>query len=369
MNYLQGLTARQVKLIADSLDSEVARTALHAVAGCAGAAAQGAGCGSGALGAASSVVLNNLLSQLESSSGDELSPSEKEARVNLVKTLVAGVTAAAGGDAAAATVAAALETENNYLTHAQVDGFANRARGCESRGDCEEIIKEMESLSVKQQDELMALCSVDSHACQARYGDLVAERMLLREAMDRLMASDAVPSGMKNDMPALLHQQLEIEGVINQKAFADELMARYDLDDSQAMEIASAALSALGTTIRSGIRGRGPTSAVPVPEPVIASNGLTYKSHTKHTLGQPGSGPNAGVEPRNSLALFEKSVPSLISYPKKEVRYAVDSDGNLHRFEASNGEFHWNGSTGDLRNKLDISSVPAGNLRQLGVRR
>ncbi|PWF24685.1 hemagglutinin repeat-containing protein [Corticimicrobacter populi] len=367
VNYLQGLTARQVKLIADSLDSEVARTALHAVAGCAGAAAQGAGCGSGALGAASSVVLNNLLSQLESSSGDALSPSEKEARVNLIKTLVAGVTAAAGGDAAAATVAAALETENNYLTHAQVDGFANRARECESRGDCEEIIKEMENLSVKQQDELMALCSVDSQACQARYGDLVAERMLLREAMDRLMASDAVPSGMKNDMPALLFQQLEIEGVINQQAFADELMARYDVDESQAMEIASAALSALGTTIRSGIRGRGPTSALPVPEPVSTPHGM-YKSNPKHTLGQRGSGPNAGVEPRNSLALFEKSVPDPSGKGSSSyTRYAVDESGNVHRFFSSNGEYHWSGSTGDALSKLRKEQIPIEIRRLLGV--
>jgi len=46
----------------------------------------------------------------------------------------------------------------------------------------------------------------------------------------------------------------------------------------------------------------------PVPEPRKSEkNGLTYKSNPKHTRGQPGNRPNAGIEPRNSFELFENS--------------------------------------------------------------
>lgn len=115
VNYLQGLATQEVKLLADNLDSETARTALHAVVGCAGAAAQGAGCGSGALGAASSVVINNLLDQVNGEAGASLTPEEKENRRNLVQTLVSGITATAGGEVAVANTAAQIETENNAV--------------------------------------------------------------------------------------------------------------------------------------------------------------------------------------------------------------------------------------------------------------
>jgi len=45
----------------------------------------------------------------------ELTAEQKEARVNLVASLVAGLTVALGGDSAVATLAAQIETENNYL--------------------------------------------------------------------------------------------------------------------------------------------------------------------------------------------------------------------------------------------------------------
>ncbi|WP_446027738.1 hemagglutinin repeat-containing protein [Lelliottia amnigena] len=113
VNYLQGLATQQVKVIADNLDSEVARTALHGLLACAGAAAQSASCGSAALGAASSVVLNNLVEQLTGQAGGSLTPAEKEARKNIVSSIITGITATAGGEAAIANTAAQIEAENN----------------------------------------------------------------------------------------------------------------------------------------------------------------------------------------------------------------------------------------------------------------
>ena len=78
----------------------------------AGAAAQGSHCGSAAMGASASVVLNNLMG------GDpgKMTATEKENRKNLVASLVTGIAATAGtSNIAAAANAAAMEAQNNAL--------------------------------------------------------------------------------------------------------------------------------------------------------------------------------------------------------------------------------------------------------------
>jgi filamentous hemagglutinin len=107
---VQGLGANQVKQIADSLGSEEARAALHAIVGCAGAAASSQSCGAGAMGAASSSVLGSLLAPAK-----DLSATEREARDNLVTNLVAGVASITGANATTAGAAGKIEVENNQL--------------------------------------------------------------------------------------------------------------------------------------------------------------------------------------------------------------------------------------------------------------
>ena len=65
---------------------------------------------------------------------------------------------------------------------------------------------------------------------------------------------------------------------------------------------------------------------LPIPEPIKANNGLIIESNPKHTLGGTGNRPNAGIEPKDSLKLFESSVEG----GKK--RYAIDSEGRIHQF-------------------------------------
>ncbi|WP_175755074.1 hemagglutinin repeat-containing protein [Burkholderia cepacia] len=108
--YLQELGANGVKQIADSLGSESARAALHAIVGCAGAAASSQSCGAGAMGAAASSVIGALLKPTEG-----MSAEDRQARENLVTSLVAGIAASVGANAATATGAAQIEGENNQL--------------------------------------------------------------------------------------------------------------------------------------------------------------------------------------------------------------------------------------------------------------
>lgn len=134
--------------------------------------------------------------------------------------------------------------ENNSLSVDQIDGFAAKAKGCDARGDCQQIVKEMEDLSLNQQKEMIAVCSTNPKACKDKYGDIPANGMLVREAIDRVLGDD-VPSKMKNDMSSLLAQQIEAEGVVSSTEFANQLKTRYGIDSQQADILATAALGAV----------------------------------------------------------------------------------------------------------------------------
>ncbi|WP_338635036.1 hypothetical protein [Spirobacillus cienkowskii] len=114
-NYLQSIGAEKIKELAPLLGGEGSpgHIALHSVLGCA-AGAMADSCGSRAFGAASGVLINTALSSLEDT--QNLSAAERENRINIVTSLVAGMSAAAGlGDPNAAMTSARLETENNNL--------------------------------------------------------------------------------------------------------------------------------------------------------------------------------------------------------------------------------------------------------------
>ena len=97
---------------------------------------------------------------------------------------------------------------------------------------------------------------------------------------------------------------------------------------------------------------------IPVKEKTKTENGLYYQSNPKHTPGHVGFNASAGVEPKNSLELFENSVESSI---KANHRYTFDSDTNtLHRFFSDgNGTWHWSGSTNQGINSLTSAQIPS----------
>lgn len=104
--------------------------------------------------------------------------------------------------------------------------------------------------------------------------------------------------------------------------------------------------------------GSGGRRGVPVPSRTTASNGLNYQSNPKHTPGQPGNHPKAGVEPENSLELFENSIESK---QKPGVRFALDEvTGYVHRFfsDAEGTLWHWSGSMGQGANSLTGAQIP-----------
>ncbi|WP_153074171.1 EndoU domain-containing protein [Paraburkholderia bonniea] len=92
------------------MQSESARAALHGIVGCAGAAASRQGCGAGALGASVSSVLGSLMG---STTG--MSAQDRQARENLVTSLVAGIATVSGANAATTVSAGLTEVENNQV--------------------------------------------------------------------------------------------------------------------------------------------------------------------------------------------------------------------------------------------------------------
>ncbi|MCF7545800.1 hypothetical protein L4G47_26840, partial [Pseudomonas sp. P2647] len=91
--------------------------ALHGIVACAGAAASSQSCGSGAAGAAASSLLTGLFSQ---SSPDE-SEEQREAKRNLIVSLVTGLAATSTSiDPTAANTAAGAAVDNNWLATQQI---------------------------------------------------------------------------------------------------------------------------------------------------------------------------------------------------------------------------------------------------------
>lgn len=131
-----------------------------------------------------------------------------------------------------------------------------------------------------------------------------------------------------------------------------------------AVQDAKGAARAGESLTKTGTKG----SSLPAPQPAVASNGLVYQSNPKHTPGQPSNRPNAGTEPQNSIDLFGQSIPSSKTYGNKKVTFAADEHGNVHRFEGTNGVFHWSGSTGDTKNPLQNFQIPNDVQKTLGVR-
>jgi filamentous hemagglutinin len=119
VNYVQQQGAGYIgQLVANGtlIEGSAEHAALHAIVACGGAAAGGSNCASGAGGAAVSSLLTGLFSE---TSPDE-SQAQREAKRNLITSLVGGIAATTGADVATATGAGIAATDNNWLASQQV---------------------------------------------------------------------------------------------------------------------------------------------------------------------------------------------------------------------------------------------------------
>ncbi|MCE1244334.1 hemagglutinin repeat-containing protein [Oryzomicrobium sp.] len=331
VNYLQSLGVEQVKRIADSLmkdgkptaESEATRTALQALVGCAGAAAQSQSCGAGASGAAASVVLNNMLDVLTGKGADTLSAQEKEARKNLVTSVVAGIAAAAGSDnVATATNAATIEAENNALVKkADIKVALSALKACQGKTSC---IKESLQDFDKKNRQQLADCKIQGNCDRLvqQYKDgidgLIANRNIIGEKEFKASLQDnlkGMAEAVANGVAFEANQKQFTQALIDLAPLTGTASSFYELITGKTVvteEDASRSLAALGIVLGVAPGGK---AALHTLEGVFDAGKVATQS--------------AKMLAENQLkgGIFEKSVLDYISTTKNTTGYTANIAG------------------------------------------
>nr|WP_281247816.1 DUF637 domain-containing protein [Halomonas ilicicola] len=218
-------------------DGSPQKIALHALSGGLVAEAMGGEFRDGAIAAGANEALVDHLATLV----------EGDPKLLVFASQLTGIVAAelSGGDVNQGAQIAAQATTYNYLTHKQVDAYAEEAKACEANNNCAEVQEKYRQLSLAQQDDLTAMCATNTTACQQQYQHLVDDYPLFREALDGLGDQD-VPWSIGMDAGPLFSQYMEAESAVSQVGFAQHLRENYDLSDEDAALASSAILASMG---------------------------------------------------------------------------------------------------------------------------
>jgi len=356
--------------------NKAAQLASHAILGATLAYLNGGNPAAGGSAAVASEAAADYFANQYNDGKTAINPDTGEFDANLlpenVKSGIRDLTAAIGavvggtvGDSASNTQLAGVigqnAVENNYLTKTQILKFNKEMADCKKNNNCQQVETKYKDLSLEQQAVLAAVCSMDAVLCKEKYGFIVTSRNDIKKVLDQANNLPAIYS------QGLLTQQIDAEGMVWNTELAHQFKEKLNLTDEQATYLVSVA-SGIGI---GGKIGKGKVSAnvdkrLPVSTPTVANNGLTYLSNPKHTLGGAGNRPNAGIEPKNSLELFNKSVPIGGNSNK---RFTLDSSGNVHQFTyegTGSNTYHWAGSTGDSRTPLILDNKTKATLRKMG---
>ncbi|WP_239954918.1 VENN motif pre-toxin domain-containing protein [Pantoea sp. Z09] len=358
-------------LIGSSGLDDAGKVMAHAAVNAALAAAQGSNALVGAAGAATAEMAGMIALEVYGKSATELSETEKQtvsALATLAAGLAGGLTGGRSADAVAGAQAGKTTVENNALSVQQNQERAKEMTQCQ--GDaCSAVIEKYKKINAEQHESVVN-CS-GTQACVDKANEVGRLQADYANRTNELLEKARTHGGLspeeQNELSILQVTTIQLEA--DRTAAIHNALASGDSEEAKQLAINSLA-QAVGTSaagIAAGVGKGGKGSPLPTAQPTVTANGLIYKSNPKHTLGQPSNRPNAGIEPQDSLKLFEQSIPSTKQYPNKEVRFAVDSQGNIHRFVGTNGEYHWNGSTAD-KNALTSDQIPTAIQKQLGVR-
>lgn len=225
------------------------RVLAHAVVNAALAAASGRDAASAAAGAAVGELAGKIAVDGFGKQVSELSEEEKQT-VSALATLASGLAGGLVGDSSANAVAAAqagkTTVENNYLSSKQIDAWSAEMKSCQaSGGDCDGIIRKYEELSTSQQQQLISYCAANPATCQQKYGDVLADSMAVKHALDKALGQD-IPAKMAYDLTATWMHQIQADGVISTNKVSEALQKDYGLDAIQADIVAGAAAAAFG---------------------------------------------------------------------------------------------------------------------------
>jgi len=364
--------------------NKAAQLASHAILGATLAYLNGGNPAAGGGAAVASEAAADYFANQYNDGNTAINPETGKFDANLlpenVKSSIRDLTAAIGavvggtvGDSASNTQLAGVigqnAVENNYLTSKQISQYNAEMKQCKTNGgNCDSVIEKYRNIANSQDDKLIAICSVNATLCKQLYGNILLERNSIKNT---IIQAQNIPSF---DQGVLLYQQIQAEGAVSNTLFAKELQKKYGMDDQTAKLTASAVMAAVtGGIGAKGVKEKSSGNIdkrLPVSTPTVAQNGLLYKSNPKHTPGGEGNRPNAGIEPKNSLELFEKSI-SVSGDSSK--RYSVDSKGNIHQFTyegAGSNTYHWAGRTGGDQNSqqiMKVNTIPNEVFKHFGI--
>lgn len=249
---------------------------------------------------------------------------------------------------------------------AQNKSRAEEMTQCQGGSVCENaVIEKYKKLNAEQHESVLNCSSAQACVDKANeVGRLQADYAnRTNELLEKARANGGLSPEEQNELSILQVTTIQLEADRN-AAIHNALMSG---DSPEAKQLAINSLAQAVGTSAAGIaagagKGGNKGSAVPVPQPVKASNGLVYQSNGKHTPGQQGYSLKAGTGPKDSITLFGGSIEA----GKK--RYAIDADGNVHQFTNTNdGSWHWSGSTGDKTVPLKKSEVPNSVRKEFGL--
>ncbi|MCL1860580.1 MAG: glycohydrolase toxin TNT-related protein, partial [Proteobacteria bacterium] len=219
INYVQQQGAGYIgKLVAEGslIEGSPAHAALHAIVGCAGSAASGQGCGSGALGAAASSLLTGLFSETRP---DETA-AEREAKRNLIISLVGGMAALGGIDAATATTSATAAVDNNWLATQQVVQYKKEMAEAETL--LEKLAVEAKWLGVSRVQDGLTGTGFLAGLVAGLGGDVIGVAQFLASPVESLNALKSIIA--EEEVRAQLGESLsrELEAKIDNMSWALE---------------------------------------------------------------------------------------------------------------------------------------------------
>jgi filamentous hemagglutinin len=351
---LSPYAAEQIKQYTGT--NAMANALAHAVWGAIAAEVSGNSAAAGAVGAAGGELAARYLAEklYGADTPEKLAKLNEEQKQNLsaLSTLAAGLAGGVTGDSTANALAGAQAgknaVENNFLSAAQINDFAARAKGCEARGDCKQIVQEMEDLSLKQRNELIVTCASDAAACKEKYGDIPANSMLVHEAIDKALGED-IPWSMKNDLSVLLMQQMDESGIVNSTEFAQQLQTLYGLDSQKAEILAGVAMAAVtGGMGKAGKPSQANTTKLP--------NGQQVNHYEASLVGLPPGERVAQVKQMASSVAQSNGWVKDNKLTKMNNRDVYrGSDGNLYALDTQHGRFELvNAKNGKHQGEVDM---------------
>ncbi|CAM3614901.1 Toxin CdiA [Pseudomonas reidholzensis] len=256
VNYVQQQGAGYIgNLVADGTlaEGDPLHAALHGIVACAGAAASSQSCGSGAAGAAASSLLTGLFSEASPNESE----SQREAKRNLIVSLVTGLAATTSLDAATANAAASGAVDNNWLATQQLVQAKKEYEAADGALEKMKVVAKWGYIHKKQ--DFLTQTGVGLGLAEAGFDDVQGlAQMLLHpvetvQAIGRLIDEPGALAGYPDEVKQRLQEKVaRIETALTEGG--DEHAVQLGRDMGELVWDVGSVLTGVGGVAKSGVK-------------------------------------------------------------------------------------------------------------------